>query len=91
MNKEELIEELRLSLKSKIMLELVKNGAVKICGDYIFLKRRDGTDFCNPIKWEENKGFQYDYKEIHDKNVVFSFSLFGDRGQKAVMKYIETV
>lgn len=90
MNKQELVEELRLSLPSKRMLEIVSNGAIQMYGDLILLKRREGTSLDNFIKWEENKGWQHDYQEIHGKNVIFSLSLFDIRGQQAILKYLES-
>jgi Na+-transporting NADH:ubiquinone oxidoreductase subunit NqrF len=86
MDKKQLVEELRLSLPSKKMLDVVRTGAVQINGDLIFLKKREGFSIEKEsfICWDKDKDWNYDYNELHDKNVIFSLSLFGKRGQQAL-------
>lgn len=89
MFEKDLVKELRVSLPSTKMLEVVRNGAIQIYGELIFLKKvdEDPTDF---IKWEENKGYGHHYYEIQGKNVVFGHTLFNKRGQEAIEKYLQT-
>lgn len=92
MSKETLIEELRLAIPSKRILEAVNSGAIQINGEYILLKNRGDSDVAD-IKWDiklvDNSGPFHDYSELNRKNVVFDLSLFNRRGQEAISKYLE--
>lgn len=96
MTKDELIEELRYSLPSINILNKVRNGVVEINGEYLFLKKRDELDY---IKWDMNLqknkwvdyGWQYNYDELMNKNVIFGLSFFdgSTRGRKAIEDYLK--
>ncbi|MBU5262071.1 hypothetical protein [Bacillus atrophaeus] len=89
MTEQELIKELRMSLPSNRILEVVRNGAIQVYGDLIFLKKKDEADSSDFIKWEENKGYNYDYRELQGKNVIFGHTLFNERGKEALKAFLE--
>lgn len=90
MNKEQLIEELKNSLPSRKMLEVVNIGIVKIGDELITLKNRPCYEFkeVEAITYNESHDMNHDYREILAKTVIFSNSLIGLRGKRAIEKYI---
>lgn len=92
MNKQELIEELKYSLPSKRMLDVVNVGAVRVGNEYVILKQRPGHEFKleESIHFVENIGLKHDYKEILGKSVIFSGNAIGYRGHEAIEKFLES-
>ena len=89
MRKSELAEVLRSCLPTIRMLDNVNIGVIKVGDDLIYLKRRYGAEIGEFITWEDNRGFNGDYKELYGKNVIFSLSLLSIRGKEAVTKYLD--
>jgi len=90
MNKTELIEELRMSLPSRRMLEVVNIGAVKVGDELIILKQRPNYDVIeeNMIAYNERHNVYHNYKELLAKNVIFNTGLFGFKGREAIKNYL---
>jgi hypothetical protein len=90
MNKEQLIEELRVSIVSKRLLEVVSIGAVEVGGDLIILKQRPSYEFNREeaITYSEQQPMGYPYKELIAKTVIFDHKLFNRRGHKAMFDYM---
>ncbi|PGO60609.1 hypothetical protein [Priestia megaterium] len=80
--------ELRLSLPSKMMLEVVNFGAIEVDGELIVLKNRYPKNYVfHPdsfIHYDEWHDMHHKYKEIEKKNVIFDKSLLRPRGLRAI-------
>ena len=87
---EELVEELRCSLPSKQMLDIVSFGAVEINGMLITLKSRYGYGYLfhpNSITRYYKPYFDtHNYEELQGKNVIFSTEVFSRRGLLALIE-----
>lgn len=86
----ELITELKNSLPSKRMLQVVSAAIVDV-GDTTFILKNRGPEYillkyADFTYYNENHGsdLHYDYDEIARKNVRFDLNLFGERGKRAV-------
>lgn len=90
MDKQTLIKELRYSLPSKRMLDVVRCAVVKVNDELIVLKNRyDFQPMENlMIKYDEVHDMSHDYKEIQGRSVIFDVKLFGQRGQRAIQEYL---
>lgn len=90
MNKTELIQELRVSLPSRRMLEVVNIGAVKVGDELIVLKKRPYYDVIEEdmIIYNEHHNMHHDYKELIAKSVIFDSSLIGRRGKEVIKNYL---
>jgi len=91
MNREELIQEIKWSLPDKRLLDVVNFGAIKLNGELVVLKSREGRipQAQDRIRYDKPyKPFiqKEDIAEIQGKNVVFSPDTFSRRGLLAMAK-----
>lgn len=89
MNKEKLIEILRISLPSRRLLEVVSIGAVKVGDELIILKQRPDYEVIEEdmITYNERHEITHGYRELIAKSVIFDNSLFYIRGRLAIEAY----
>lgn len=89
---EVLKRELRTSLPSPRMLNVVDMGVIDIGDELIILKNRHDHKPIKELLTPYNE-IQYDmghkYKEILGENVIFDKELLSRRGKLAIMNYIE--
>ncbi|QOV08419.1 hypothetical protein Kirov_220 [Bacillus phage Kirov] len=89
MNREDLIQEIRWSLPDKKLLDVVNFGAIKLNGELVVLKSREGFIPQDTIRYDKPyKPFvqKEDIAGIQGKNVVFSPDTFSRRGLLAMAK-----
>ncbi|WP_078391265.1 hypothetical protein [Shouchella patagoniensis] len=91
MDKKTLKNELRMSIISKRLLEVVIIGAVEVGNDLVILKQRANYDFKEEeaIYYSEKHDLNYGYKELIAKVVIYDHSLFKLKGRAAIKEYLD--
>lgn len=80
------IQEIKNSLPSRRMFEVTSVSAVMINDELLYLKNRYEYEPAKEsfIFYDELHDIEYDYNELHNKNVIFSRGLLSERGLEAI-------